>query len=121
MKKVFYLTLGCASLGLGAAGTVLPVLPTVPFLLLATYSFAKGSERMHQWFIQTSLYEKHLATFVNGQGMSRQTKRRAMITVTLTMGFSFLMVYQHPLLQLMLAGIWCCLMLYFIFKIKTIA
>lgn len=121
MKKIVYLTLGCIGLGLGAAGTVLPILPTVPFLLLATYSFSKGSDRMHQWFIHTKLYQNHLADFVNGKGMTKQTKRRAMVTVTLTMSMSFLMVHQRPLLQLMLAGIWCCLMVYFTFKIKTSA
>ena len=44
MKKVLYVILGCFSVTLGAVGAVLPILPTVPFLLLAAYCFARSSQ-----------------------------------------------------------------------------
>ena len=47
MKKTLYLLLGTLSLGLGAAGSLVPVLPTVPFLMLAAFSFARSSEKLH--------------------------------------------------------------------------
>ena len=43
IKKIIFVIVGFISLLLGIMGTVLPILPTVPFLLLASYCFARGS------------------------------------------------------------------------------
>lgn len=49
--RLLWLLLGSASLLLGAIGAVLPLLPTVPFLLLAAFAFARSSARLHDWLM----------------------------------------------------------------------
>lgn len=72
--KLLWIMIGIVSMVLGAIGVVLPVLPTTPFLLLASFCFAKGSDRFHKWFIGTKLYKKHLESFVTSRSMTLKTK-----------------------------------------------
>lgn len=58
MRKILYIMIGCISLGLGIIGVILPILPTVPFVLLAAFCFARSSERLDGWFKNTKLYEE---------------------------------------------------------------
>ena len=48
MRSVYFL-LGWGFFGLGAVGTVVPGLPTTPFMLLALWAFARSSKRFHDW------------------------------------------------------------------------
>ena len=72
--RILWLILGFAAIGLGAVGAVLPVLPTTPFLLLASFCLAKGSEKFHTWFTGTKLYKNHLDNFVQNRSMTLKTK-----------------------------------------------
>lgn len=72
--RILWLILGFAAIGLGAVGVVLPVLPTTPFLLLASFCLAKGSEKFHTWFTGTKLYNNHLDDFVQNRSMTLKTK-----------------------------------------------
>ena len=120
MKKIVYVILGCISLGLGAAGTVLPILPTFPFLLLAAFCFAHGSHRLHRWFRCTKLYQDNLEDFLAGRGMSKKAKVRIMVTVTLLMALGFVMMHAFPIGRIVLACVWIFHLLYFLFGVKTI-
>lgn len=122
MKKTLYLLLGTLSLGLGAAGSLVPVLPTVPFLMLAAFSFARSSEKLHNWFIGTRLYRDNLADFVAGRGMTKSAKVRIMITVTLLMSVGFVMMGLKGIVTgcIILGCVWVFHIIYFIFGIKTI-
>ena len=115
MKKVLYIILGCIGLGLGALGAALPLLPAFPFLMLSAFCFARSSEKLHNWFTSTRLYKNNLESFVRGKGMTRSTKLRIMAVVTLTMAFGFVMMGR-----IILAIVWVCHILYFIFGIPTI-
>lgn len=120
IKKLGYLILGFLGLILGAVGAVLPLLPAFPFLLLAAFGFAKSSERLHTWFISTKLYKNNLESYVKGQGMTRKTKVRIMITVTLLMSIGFIMMHAVPVGRIVLALVWLFHILYFLFGVKTL-
>lgn len=120
IKKAFFVVLGCLSLGLGAVGAVLPILLTVPFLMLAAFCFAKSSEKLHNWFISTKLYKKNLESFVQGKGMTVKTKIRIMVTVTILMSIGFIMMHAVPVGRIILGFVWIFHVLYFIFGIKTL-
>ena len=63
MKRLLYVMIGCICLGLGTLGTLIPVLPTVPFLMLAACCFARSSEKLNRWFKNTKLYQDNLEDF----------------------------------------------------------
>ena len=120
IKKAFFIVLGCLSLGLGALGAVLPLLPAFPFLMLAAFCFAKSSEKLHNWFVSTKLYKKNLESFVQGKGMTMKTKIRIMVTVTILMSIGFIMMHAVPVGRIILGFVWIFHVMYFIFGIKTL-
>ena len=120
LKKILLMTAGCMGVGLGALGVVLPILPTVPFLLLAAFCFARSSERLNNWFIGTKLYKNNLESYVKGKGMTRKTKIRIMVTVTVLMTIGFIMMDQVPVGRAVLACVWVFHILYFVLGVKTI-
>ncbi len=121
IKKILWIILGCIGVGLGAIGAVVPMLPAFPFLLLAAFSFARSSERLHTWFINTKLYKKNLESYVAGKGMTWATKIRVMITVTLLMSFGFTMMFLKAVYVpcIILACVWVFHIVYFIWGVKT--
>lgn len=119
LKKIGYILLGCVGLGLGFLGAILPMLPAFPFLLLAAFCFSRSSQRLHNWFIGTKLYQDNLADFVAGQGMTRKAKIRIMVTVTVLMSIGFIMMHAVPVGRIVLGCVWLFHVLYFIFGIKT--
>ena len=113
-KKVLWTALSCVGLGLGAVGVVVPLLPSFPF--------AKSSEKLHRWFLNTRLYKNNLESYVQGRGMTWRTKRRIILTVTLLMAFGFAMMLRKELYVpcAILAGVWVFHLLYFALRVKTL-
>lgn len=121
MKKAILIITGCIGVGLGAVGAVLPLLPAFPFLLLAAVCFAKSSERLDRWFRGTKLYKNDLESFVKGQGMTKRTKIKVMLTVTLLMAVGFAVMFAREVYIpcMILGGVWLFHIIYFAFMVKT--
>ena len=122
LKRLVYLILGCLCLGLGCFGIILPILPTVPFFLVTVFCFANSSQKLHDWFVGTNMYKKHLESFVKKKGMTVKTKVGIIIPVTLLMGFGFTMMMLKAVYIpcIILAFVWICHIIYFVFGVKTL-
>lgn len=116
--KYIYLIFGFICFGLGAIGTFLPILPTTPFLLVASFCFAKGSKRFNDWFCNTSIYKKYLQEFVQKKSMPAKTKAVLLISVSLLLMVPFILVnnfYMRSFLVFIIALKYY----YFLCKVKT--
>lgn len=120
IKKGIFIGLGTLTLALGCVGVVLPILPTVPFLMLTLYFYGRSSEKLHTWFIGTKLYKNNLESFVQKRGMTMKTKLSIIGTVTLLMAFGFYMMRNVPVGQICLGVVWVCHLVYFLLFVKTI-
>ena len=74
MKRHFYLVAGWASLGLGAIGAFLPLLPTVPFVILAAFCFARSSPRLEAWLVNHPQFGHHIVAWREKGAISRKGK-----------------------------------------------
>lgn len=118
MRKILYMIIGCLSLVLGIVGVILPILPTVPFVLLAAFCFAKSSERLDGWFRNTKLYKENNMK----NSMTKQAKIRIMCSVTLLMSIGFIMMGLKGIVvgNIVLLIVWIFHMVYFTFGVKIV-
>ena len=85
LKKLFkgiYIILGIIFLCLGIIGIALPVLPSTPFVLLASFCLAKGSERINRRFQKTKIYNDYISNFKEN-GLTKKQKIRIVLTADL--------------------------------------
>lgn len=117
--KIIYIIIGVLSLGLGIIGIFVIALPTTPFLLLASYCFARGSQRFHNWFIRTGIYKKHLETFDRERSMTLSTKIKLLVFSSAMMMIP-LFILKNIYVKVFLVLIIIFKYYFFIFKIRTL-
>ena len=119
IKKYFYIGIGLITLILGIIGVILPILPTTPFLLITSFCFAKGSEKFHNWFINTKLYKKHLESFVKERAMTLKEKVVLLTFVNIMLAFPLIMVDVLPM-RITIIVLIIIKLYYFIFRVRTV-
>lgn len=117
--RYIYLMIGMISFGLGFIGIVLPILPTTLFLLLAGFCFARSSKRVHNWFVSTKAYQRHLEPFVQKRAMTLKTKICILSLASFMLAFP-LFLTDLWWLRVFIIGLYIFKYYYFLFKIKTI-
>lgn len=109
--KTVLIIVGMVSVVLGVLGLFLPLLPTTPFLLLASACFARGSDRMHRWLLGHGVFGAYLRSYEEGRGIPLRGKLVAIIVLWISMGVSIAMCTQ-PVLRASLAAIGAAVTLY---------
>ena len=112
--------LGLLFFGLGALCAFLPVLPTTPFLLLASFFFLRSSDKLNSWFRSTDLFKKYLANYMDNRRMTLRgkilTAAPGIIVMTLVTIFVPNTIVRVAMVVLIIAEI-----AYFAFRIETVS
>ena len=103
--KILLILVGWIAVALGVLGIFLTLLPTTPFLLLASACFARGSSRMHNWLQTNRVFGKYLRDYENGHGMPLRAKVSVLIFMWCSMGYSMWRLQHLPALQVLLVVI----------------
>ncbi len=105
LKKGIFVVAGTISLGLGAVGVFLPILPTTPFLLLSAACYYKGSERMHRWLLSNKLFGSYIRNYKGGKGISQMGKIFTLFLLWITICYSALFMVNNYIVQIVLFAI----------------
>lgn len=84
IKRHLFLAAGLASVGLGAIGVFLPLLPTVPFLILAAFCFARSSPKLEARLMNHPRYGHHLVAWREKGVVGRRAKWSAVVAFAIS-------------------------------------
>lgn len=109
--RFLWATFGLICIALAAVGIVLPLLPTVPFLLLAAFCFARSSERLHNWLLSHPTLGPPIEDWQSRGAISPTAKRLATISVILVFSIS-LALGLRPLILIIQGLTLTCVMIF---------
>ncbi|KPU84785.1 membrane protein [Marinosulfonomonas sp. PRT-SC04] len=98
--RLVWLILGLSSLILGAIGAILPLLPTVPFMLLAAFFFSKSSERLHHWLLTHPIFGPPIDDWQRNGAITKQIKLYSTASIAAAFGLSLILGIRLPILIL---------------------
>jgi len=109
--RYFWCGLGLISVGLGIVGAFLPLLPTVPFMLLAAFCFARSSERLHGWLLSHPRFGTAIVDWQERGAISRRVKRASTLAIAAVFAFSIL-IGVRPVIVLIQAAVLGCVLFF---------
>ena len=117
--RYIFLTIGTISFCLGTAGIVLPVLPTVPFYIFTLFCLARGSERFHRMFLESSLYQKTVGAYERDKALTLRTKLSILTSVTAIMMIGAYFSRNIPIALIIMSIVWIAHIIALAFIVKT--
>ncbi len=93
IRKTVFVLLGSACVLFGLVGMLVPVLPTTPFLLLAVFFYARGSQRALDWLLHNRWFGAYIRNYREGRGMTLRDKviTLALLWITILFSATFLL------------------------------
>ncbi|HVK15557.1 MAG TPA: YbaN family protein [Fimbriiglobus sp.] len=88
LRRLLYVAAGLTCVGLAYLGAVLPGLPVTPWVLLASYCFARSSRRLHRWLSRSPIFGRLIRDWDEHRGIRRPVKVLAVALVVAACGFS---------------------------------
>lgn len=102
MKKYVFLVLGTMSLGIGMIGVVIPILPTTPFLLMASFLYLRSSKRMYNWMLNHRIFGTYIYCYTKHRGVSQKAKHGTLIFLWATLILSMVAVSAWQITMILL-------------------
>lgn len=116
--NVLLIAIGIIFTGIGMIGVVVPVLPTTPFLILASMCFMRSSEKFDIWLRNTKVYKAYAEDFVRDRSMTFKRKAKLMFISDAMLAFPLIRL-DSIYMRLFIAAVIIFKYWYFIFRIKT--
>ncbi|WP_028024934.1 YbaN family protein [Enterovibrio calviensis] len=112
LKRFLLIVIGWISVVLGVLGIFLPLLPTTPFMLLASACFMRGSPKIAAWLHQHPTFGPIICNWNEHRAIDRKIKRRANVFIVLSFTLSVAVVPElwHKCMLIVMA---CVLLTWF--------
>lgn len=98
LARLAFAVIGTIALALGIIGAFVPLLPTVPLVILAAACFARASTRLETWLVQHPRFGPVIIDWRERGAISRKGKAAA--TLGMAIGFSVFLYAAAPPLWL---------------------
>ena len=109
--KIVWNLIGCVAVALGVLGIFLPLLPTTPFLLLASACFARGSSCLHNWLQTNRVFGNYLRDYESGKGIPLRGKLWILVFMWGSMSYSVWRT-DLPSVRILVILVGCCVTIY---------
>lgn len=103
--RILLLIVGCISLGLGIWGILVPLLPTTPFLLLATACFLRSSEKLHHWLTHHRVLGLYIRSYMEHRAIAPVSRIISLLLLWSSILFSVIRVVETWWLRILLLAI----------------
>jgi uncharacterized membrane protein YbaN (DUF454 family) len=111
-KRYFWLALGHVAMLLGIIGAFLPVMPTAPFVILASFAYSKGSPRFEKWLLEHPRLGPPVRAWREHGVIKRTPKVLATVGVSISVTVTCVVTNLPLIAKLVLVAVCTCVMIF---------
>lgn len=112
LTKYVFLSFGFLSLALGIVGAFLPLLPTIPFILLAAFCFSKGSKRLHSWLLNQKLFGRMIHDWEKHGIIQPRLKWVSTVGIILMLSYPIVFISIPLVIKILAGGVGACVIVF---------